>query len=124
MLFNNRRVSRDSVLIQDMIRDIDGDKLYISPFSEKLLADYGIRLKISDKFLDRAGKNDFCFVENAHLAPYLKEICELTVYRWNRHYPSDFTLDIDPIESGFSLTATAEFVGSSHEKITKEVYTK
>ncbi len=124
MLFNNRRQSRDSVLIEDMARDIGDGKLFISPFSEKLFMPYDIRLKVSERFLEKARADDFCFVENMPLLLYLKEISELIIYRWNRDYPSDMKLDIEPCECGFTLISTAEFKGSSHEKITKEIYKK
>ncbi len=124
MLFNKRRQSRDSILTEDMKEHIDGERLLISPFSEKLLSDSGIKLKVLEKHLSSAKKNDFCFVEDSPLAPYIGDIDELIIYKWNREYPSDMKLDISPCECGFSLISTSEFKGSSHDKITKEVYAK
>ncbi len=124
MLFNKRRQSRDSVLIEDMKSHIEGERLLISPFSEKLLAASGIKLKVRDKHLSSAGKNDFCFVEDSPLLPYVDDIDELIIYKWNREYPSDIKLDIAPDKYGFTLKAVGEFAGSSHDKITKEVYVK
>ena len=44
MMFNNRRQSRDSVLIEDVVKDLCGEKLFISPYSEKLFENsYGLR---------------------------------------------------------------------------------
>ena len=57
MLFNKRRVSRDKLMIEDMAKDLDGGELYISSFSEKLLADSGIDIKISSSFLKKAKEN-------------------------------------------------------------------
>ena len=69
-----------------------------------------------------ATPGDYCFVENTPLPQNLDEVEELILYRWNRLYPSDvyFTLDT----SAFTLQETTEFVGSSHEKITKEILKK
>ena len=37
---------------------------------------------------------------------------------------TDMIFDISPTADGFTLTSVTEFVGSSHEKITKEIYSK
>lgn len=124
MLFNNRRVSRDKLMIEDMAKDLDGGELYISSFSEKLLADSGIDIKISSSFLKKAKENDVCFVENERLLPYLNKIDEVTIYKWNRFYPSDFKLDLEPKINGFTLISSVDFEGKAHEKITKEIYKK
>jgi hypothetical protein len=46
------------------------------------------------------------------------------VYRWNRRYPGDVFFDLDVSAAPWRCVETEEFVGSSHEKITKEVYVK
>ena len=69
-----------------------------------------------------AGKGGFAFIETPPLAPYKAKIDTLVIYKWNRHYPSDKKLDIAPRDMGMRLVKTYDFVGSSHEKITKEVY--
>jgi hypothetical protein len=56
------------------------------------------------------------------IAPHAARVDAVTVYRWNRHYPSDRKLDLDL--SAYKLYTNTEFAGSSHEKITKEVYVK
>ena len=125
MMFNNRRQSSDSILIQDIIANLDGSNLLIAPYSEKLFENSDIdTFFISDFILDEAEHDDFCFIENKSLAKHASNINELIIYRWNRNYPADTYLDIDPISLGMELIATSEFVGSSHEKITKELYRK
>ena len=126
MLFNNRRQSRDSVLLADVGKDAEsaGGALYITPFSEKLFTAASLFFTVDENMLDNARENDLCFVENLHLGGYTDKIDKLTVYRWNRRYPADFSLDIDIKECKFRLSEVTEFVGSSHEKITKEVYSK
>ena len=122
MMFNNRRQSRDSVLISDVVSDLNGEKLYISPYSEKLFDGLDVKLKIKDEPLKAAKRGSVCFIENCSLAEYKKEIDEVVIYRWNRHYPGDFYFDLNM--EGYALKSVTEFAGSSHEKITKEVYTK
>lgn len=118
MLFNNRRQSRDQVLVEDILKR--GEKLWIHSFSEKLFEGQEDRVIIDDDFLSKAGASDVCFVENQPLMSHIDKVEELIVYKWNRKYPSDFTLDIDLMN--WKMTSQEEFVGKSHEKITRETY--
>ncbi len=120
MMFNHRRQSRDRVMNERIACDLAGRTLFVAPYSVPLFTPFGVSLSASEDFLDRAAEEDVCFVEDRPLAPYRSRIRRLTVYRWNRHYPSDLTLDLSLVE--FHLVSTENFVGSSHEKITKEVY--
>ena len=62
-----------------------------------------------------------CFVEEAKYLS-LDEIKKLIIFKWNRVYPADQYLDIDPEK--MTKVQEEEFVGFSHEKITMEVYEK
>ena len=122
MLFNNRRQSRDSAVIDDILASAEG-KLFISDFSKKLLFDKkGIKCKKNPLEDSRAGDHVFC--ENLPLKDCVDKIGRLVIYNWNRLYPSDVKLDIDPTACSFILKSRTEFVGTSHEKITKEIYEK
>ena len=123
MLFNRRRQSRDRVLIEDVLRTAGGAPLWVSPYSAPLFAEADPAVHTAEQPLEAAGAEEACFVEVPPLAPWLARIQTLIVYRWNRLYPSDRRLDIDPAQ-GFSLRETSEFAGSSHEKITKEVWSR
>ena len=48
----------------------------------------------------------------------------LIIYRWNRLYHSDVKFDVDVKKSGYKLKSSTEFAGSSHDKITKEIYVR
>ncbi len=122
MMFNKRRQSRDIAVISDIEKTLCGKPLYINAYSEKLFENSAIKLCVLENFLTDAENEDFCFVENVHLAPALDKINEITVYCWNRTYPADFKLDIDIEE--FSKTEEYDLIGKSHEKITKRVYVK
>ena len=125
MMFNNRRQSRDRVLIEDVVKNVVGGNLLMAPYSKPLFTDSGIdAFFLSDDILDEAAPEDYCFIENKALLPYSDRIDELIIYRWNRAYPADMHLDVDPAALSMKLISTTEFAGSSHEKITKELYKK
>ena len=121
MLFNGRRLSRDRAVTDDLINSLSGSqKLWIHPFSLKLFQGREEMVIIDEELLSHAGKNDLCFIENIDITPYEALIDELIIYRWNRRYPSDMKLTLNPED--FEATAVKEIKGSSHEKITKEVF--
>lgn len=123
MMFNKRRQSRDKNLIADLCAKTTGF-IYISPYSKLLFEEYEERVAVVENPLSDCEDSGVAFVEGLSLSPFVSDIEELTVYRWNRLYPSDVKLDIDIYASGFKMTAKYEFEGNSHEKITKEVYKK
>ena len=122
MMFNRRRQSRDRELIADLIRLVGTTPLWISPYSAPLFGEDCPSLQVADNPVEAAGEDDYCFVENTPLPQNLNCANELIIYRWNRLYPSDVRFDCDT--SAFCLTETCEFVGSSHDKITKEIWKK
>lgn len=133
MLFNKRRQSQDRVLRDDVQKMAAGQKLWMNAYSarqfqegnqtgENFKENLKGNLVVAEDFLEQAGENDFCFVENEKLLPHSDRIREMVVYRWNRSYPGDFHLDLDL--SQWKLVQTTEFAGYSHEKITKEIYRK
>lgn len=125
MMFNNRRQSRDRILIDNVVQNVVGGNLLMAPYSEPLFKDSDIdSFFLSEDILEEAAPEDFCFIENKALLPYSDRIDELIIYRWNRVYPADMYLDIQPEALSLKLVSTTEFAGSSHEKITKELYKK
>ena len=121
MLFFGKRQSRDRVLIEELIEYAEGRKIYINSFS-KLLFPNDETVKVCEDPLAEAKDGDVCFIENLPLAPHTGKISTLIIYRWNRAYPTDKKLDVSPSAHGFKLISVKEFAGSSHEKITKEIY--
>ena len=101
LLFHGRRLSRDRVLCQDGL-------------SSSILT--------SEDFLAQAAPGEFCFLEDRPIRPFLDRVESMVLYHWNRRYPADLFLDLDPAALGWSLLGREEFPGSSHKKITKEVY--
>lgn len=122
MLFNRRRQSKDKALVEDVLHRSVGRRLLISSFSAAIFPEGTAEIIADEDFLGDIGQGDVCFVENKSLQPIAGQIDCLVVYRWNRVYPADFYCDID-LDS-WQLQESADFVGSSHDKITREVYSR
>ena len=122
MLFNHRRQSQDRILREDLLREAAGGPLWVNAYSAKQFKEPPDGLRVSPDFLAEAGPGELCFVEDQDLSPWAERLEKLIVYRWNRTYPADTWFSL-PLE-GWRLERTAEFAGSSHEKITKEVYVR
>ncbi|MBQ8432765.1 MAG: ribonuclease Z [Clostridia bacterium] len=122
MMFNRRRQSRDALLLADLKATLGGTPLYVLPYSEGLLQNSGILYRVAEDPLSAAGEDGLCFLEGPLPREAEARVDELILYHWNRHYPADlwFTMNMDD----FTLSESREFVGSSHEKITKEVWKK
>ena len=123
MMFNHRRQSRDANVVKDILKTINGASLLIAPYSEPLFSQAEYSVSVSDSFLIDAGAEDYCFVENTSVAEFKEKISKLIIYKWNRDYPADFFFDID-YANDYRLETTLDFGGTSHEKITKEVYVR
>ncbi len=122
MMFNNRRQSRDRVLIDDVLNMTKGQKLFISAYSKLLFEGRDADVRVSEDISSETGGEDFCFLEDIAPSKLGADIDGIVIYRWNREYPRDMTFDIDL--NGFRLVKTYDFEGYSHEKITKEIYVK
>ncbi len=122
IMFNKRRQSRDKKVIEDIAAI--PRSVYVSRYTAPLFDGTSANIVVCDSPLDDCPDGAYAFVEGEYLGDYKDSIKTLTVYRWNRHYPSDKKLDISIAPSEFSLGFTEEFAGFSHEKITKEVYNK
>ena len=122
MLFGKRQ-SRDRVLVADFVDSAAGKNIFINPFSKILFENYP-DVRIVDDLIKEADEGSFCFIENLDPGKYLSDIETFIVYRWNRLYTSDVKFKIDLAKEGYKLISLSEFEGRSHDKITKEIYTK
>lgn len=122
MMFNKRRQSRDKVVIKDILSCARERKVVLSSYSLPLFLEDDSRVISVTDPLEEAKESDFVFVEDRSLFEYRKKIKEIYIYRWNRKYPFDFQLDFHPETEGMHLAETVEFVGNSHEKITRELW--
>ena len=116
MTIFGKRQSRDRVLISELCDSTDG-VIYISPFSELLFRPHPDKFKVCEDPLSECPDGGVCFIENQTLAPYADQIECIILYKWNEVYPSDRKIDI---ELGmFRAVEEREFVGSSHDRITR-----
>ena len=123
MMFNRRRQSRDSAVCGDILRECGGKKLYMYKYSGKLFGDVEEKnIRISEDFLKEAEEEDFCFIEDIQISGFENKIRTVILYQWNRRYPADRYFLLDLSDGSWELQRTEELKGSSHEKITKEVY--
>ena len=120
MMFNGRRQSQDRELRKRILETLGDKPLIMSSYSAKQFVEGG-NITVSDA-PQSSIQDSIYFVEDL---PYsLDKVDEITVYRWNRHYPSDVKFDTDLSKEGFVLDSVYEFEGSSHENITEEKYKK
>lgn len=122
MLFNRRRQSQDRLLRRDLLQEAAGRPLWMSPYSAKQFPEPPENLRCAEDFAQQAGPGELCLFEDADPAPYLAQAEGVLLYCWNRRYPADRYFPL-PLE-GWRLVRREEFAGSSHEKITKEVYAR
>ncbi len=120
--FNNRRQSRDSVVIERVCKIAENSKLYINEYSKSLFPLPCSFVKVSAKPLQSAKSNDVCFLETDLTDIKSDTIDKIIIYRWDKVYPNDKTFCINLSE--WKLISTEEFTGTSHDTITEEVYTK
>lgn len=119
--FNNRRQSRDAEVASKVIEMSNGGKLYMNEYSSKLFKNYS-NILVDNDYLNIAEEGDCCFVELNSLGDYNDKIDTVTLFKWNKVYPSDMKLDI--IFSDRKLEKVFCFKGTSHDKITCEVWTR
>lgn len=123
MMFNHRRQSQDREVRVRLMEQSAGHKLWMNPYSYKQFSDCSSEeLAADEAFLEKAGEKDYCFIEDKDIVPYLDRIEQIILYRWNRRYPADFYFTVDM--KGWKQISRKDFTGSSHEKITEEVYTR
>ncbi len=121
MAFAGRRQSMDRLLRARMLQTVGNKKLWMNSYSARQFETHADTVCVDESFLEKAGLNDYCFVETDDLTDYLKKIRNVIIYRWGRVYPSDISFPIQILSDRRKAGETV-FSGSSHEQITEEVY--
>ncbi len=122
ILFLGRRLSSDREVARDVVESYD--KILLTKYSLPLFESVKIDTGVCPSPLSRGKRGDVCFIEDGSIKENLAKLSRLVIYKWNRRYPSDVKLGFEPREVGFELISTVDFVGYSHEKITREVYAR
>ena len=125
MMFNHRRQSRDRVLQERILQKTAGSVLWMTSFSARLFGpEPPEQIRVDEACLEKAGPGEYCLLESGSAAAAGDRLEGVLVCKWNRVYPADQWFDLRLDEGGWRMTSQEEFEGSSHEKITMEVYEK
>ena len=119
IMFCGKRVSQDSTLREKVMEIAYGSRLLMSEYSKKQFKEFDDVI-VDNDCLDNAAEEDFCFVEYQTIP--IDEVSEIYLFNWNRNYPADVFFEIEPKKYGFKRISKENFKGSSHDKITLEVY--
>lgn len=122
LAFNRRRQSKDRLLRARILEQVDGVPLWMSPYSARQFEEGAENIRVDENFLARCAVQEYAFTELEAPGKVAPQVGKLILYRWNRSYPADLYFDLDL--GGYTLSAVHEFAGSSHEKITEEIYIK
>lgn len=117
LMFARRRQSKDAAL-RERLLSLSGGKLRMSPYSARQF-DAGVYAGAD--YLSGAKAGEWCFVENGDYEAYADRIERIVLFRWNREYPADLHFRFP---GKWTLVSAEDFPGTSHEKITQEVYQK
>ena len=117
MLFNKRRQSKDSVLIEDIVKKVQASNgsLWLSDYSKELFEGKDIPMKNILELNNNAEEEDFLFIEDVDVENFTEEV-EFHIYKWDKVYPADKKFEF-PLPSSYEIKEETTFVGSSHENI-------
>ena len=113
--FGGRRLSKDAAVRQRLL-ELSGGNLRMSAYSARQFEEtvYG-----GADYLSGAAAGDWCFAENTDFEGFADSIEKIVLFRWNRHYPADVHFEFP---GKWALVSGEDFPGTSHERITMEVY--
>ena len=121
MAFMGKRQSQDRVLREKVLEIANGSRLLMNSYSAKQFENTD-GIIVDDDFLNNAGQGDFCFVEDKEITS--ENVESFYIFNWNRKYPGDLFFNIDLKAGGFKKIKKEEFQGTSHDKITLEIYSR
>ena len=121
LMFNKRRQSRDSAVLEDIKNNFGSEKICISAYSEKLFNEADVDYLLCVDFAECDG---VCFVEDKYSPDLFNLADEVILYHWGKIYPADTKLDYELLGAYFALAETSVFKGTSHNEIKKERYTR
>ena len=119
MLFNRRRQSSDRYVTERIVNLAKESRLLVNSYTDKLFPAEAV--VCTERLWEDAGEQDYCFVEDKDVSSVVDQAERLVVFHWNRTYPADLRFPLGALVKR-SLLHREEFSGSSHERITMEVY--
>ena len=125
ILFNRRRQSQDRTLRDYILKMTSHSRLWMNAYTFRQFQGLNAaQIQVAEDFPAKAGSGEYCFCEGTDFHAWEPQVEQVTLFRWNRVYPADLHLDQIFLMDGWRCTETEKFPGYSHEKITKEVYTR
>ncbi len=121
MMFNHRRQSRDRVLCARMLEISKESRLHVTPYTQKLFEPTA-PLCVGDAPWQNAKIGEYYFAEDGEIP--MERVEKIYLYRWNRAYPGDRYFYADLAAFGFKMIQSEDFSGSSHDRITEEIFIK
>jgi len=121
MSFFGRRQSMDRVLREKALALVGDGQLWMTPYSAGQFSDTPDAVVVSSDPLAETPEDAWCFLEVGDVTPRKDCVSQIAVFRWNRLYPSDSRFPEELLEKR-QLLYREDFVGSSHERITLEVF--
>ena len=121
MMFFGKRQSKDRNLREWIINKVENSALWMSEYSAKQFDEHK-QIIVDNHYLEKAKEEEYCFVEDGDYD--FEKACGVILCHWNRQYPADKFFDRTKLDEEFSLVRTEDMIGSSHEKITIEIYLK
>ena len=115
--FGGRRQSKDRRLRQRLL-ELSGGRLRMSEYSARQFEE---DVYSGGDYLSAAEDGDWCFAEDTDFEAFAEKIEKIVLFRWNRIYPAD---EFFRFPGKWRLEHAEDFPGSSHERITQEVYVK
>lgn len=123
MLFNSRRQSRDSAVVEKILELAAGKILWMNSYSRDLFPK-DAPIRVAEDFLTIAEGDDYCFAENCDIESLINRAKKIILFRWNRSYPADLHFPKEILCHDWTVELALDFVGNSHDKITMEVYSR
>ena len=119
--FFGKRQCADRAVTARIVGLAEGRELVMSAYSASLFKGSGAEITVAEDF-SSAGCDAVCFAENTDLSAFSGRADEFIIFRWNKVYPRDRAEGFFPYDEGMKLVSMRDFPGSSHERITEEIW--
>ncbi len=121
--FFGKRQSADAKVKNRIIEIADGKPIYMTEYSASLFKNTDAEVRIVSD-IGSAPEDAAVFAESAELSAFRGRVTRFVIYRWNKLYPRDGSADFYPFDEGMWLVSMTDFNGSSHERVTEEIWEK